>query len=70
MEFDSGFWMQVLVYAVSFGIFYGNVMVRLKALERKMDQHNNVIARTYKLEESCKSAHHRSDELRGELERG
>lgn len=36
---------------------------RIEQLEAKMDKHNKVIERTYKTEESVKSAHKRIDEL-------
>ncbi|MEG1012285.1 MAG: hypothetical protein RSD27_11340 [Ruthenibacterium sp.] len=67
MAFDVSFWVQMFVYAVSFGIFYGATTTRLKALETKMDKHNSVMERTFKLEESCKSAHRRLDEQRDEI---
>ncbi|MEG1872930.1 MAG: hypothetical protein RRZ93_04115 [Ruthenibacterium sp.] len=67
MQMDMGFWVQLFAYAVSFGIFYGATTTRLKALEAKMDQHNSVMERTFRLEESCKSAHHRIDELHDDL---
>lgn len=67
MQVDTQFWLQMLVYAVSFGAFYGTTVTRLKALEHKMDKHNSVMERTFRLEESAKSAHHRIDELRDEL---
>lgn len=40
---------------------------RIKQLEEKVDKHNSVIERVYRLEESAKSAHHRIDEIREEL---
>ena len=69
MQLDTQFWIQMLVYAVSFGVFYGTTSTRLKALEAKMDKHNSVMERTFRLEESCKSAHNRIDELRGAVYR-
>lgn len=36
---------------------------RLKKLEEKMDKHNNVIERTFVLEEKVKVANHRIDDL-------
>ncbi len=40
---------------------------RLEQLENKVQQHNKLIERMYKVEDSAKSAHHRIDELREEL---
>lgn len=42
---------------------------RLERLEEKVEQHNRVVERVFRLEESAKSAHHRLDELRGEMDR-
>ncbi len=50
MNIDTQFLLQMLVYALSFGTFYGATSVRLKNLEVKMDKHNNLIDRVYKLE--------------------
>lgn len=40
---------------------------RIRKLEEKVNKHNNLIERMYKVEDSTKSAHHRIDELREEL---
>lgn len=40
---------------------------RLEQLEAKVQRHNNLIERMYKVEDSAKSAHHRIDELREEM---
>ena len=40
---------------------------RIGQLEEKVNKHNNLIERMYKVEDSAKSAHHRIDELREEL---
>lgn len=40
---------------------------RIQKLEEKVNKHNNLIERMYKVEDSTKSAHHRIDELREEL---
>jgi len=37
---------------------------RLSRLEEKVERHNQVVERVFRLEESVKSAHHRLDELR------
>lgn len=39
---------------------------RLDRLEKKMDEHNNVIKRTYVLEEQIKVANHRIEDLERE----
>lgn len=65
MTFSTEFWIQVVVYAVSFAAAWGSMTTRIKQLEQKVDKHNNVIERVYKVEESTKSAHHRIDEIKG-----
>lgn len=45
------------------------ILYRIKQLEKKVEKHNQVIERVYRLEESAKSAHHRIDEIRQELEK-
>lgn len=42
------------------------IAYRLEQLERKVDKHNNVIERTYILEEKMKVANHRIDDLEKE----
>ena len=67
MEFSIGNIIQIAIYLVTFGSFAGTILTRLNNLEKKVDKHNEVIERTYKCEESLKSAHHRIDELRGSI---
>ena len=40
---------------------------RIEQLESKVNRHNNLIERMYKVEDSVKSAHHRIDELREDI---
>lgn len=51
------------------GIIASNrlTVFRLSKLEEKVAKHNNLIERMYVVEESAKSAHHRIDELREEI---
>ncbi|MEG0339924.1 MAG: hypothetical protein RR573_08410 [Oscillospiraceae bacterium] len=62
------FWIQIMMYVLSFGTIYGGVKAQIKSLEEKVNKHNNVIERMYKVEESTKSAHRRIDELREDLQ--
>ncbi|MBM6921790.1 hypothetical protein H6A12_11575 [Phocea massiliensis] len=39
---------------------------RLSKLEEKVEKHNQVVERVFRLEESVKSAHHRIDECKEE----
>lgn len=43
---------------------------RLERLEEKVEKHNQVVERVFRLEESVKSAHHRIDECREEMSKG
>lgn len=40
---------------------------RIERLEEKVNRHNNLIERMYKVEDSVKSAHHRIDEIREDM---
>lgn len=57
------------------GSFFGVVAsssltrYRVKKLEEKVEKHNQVVERVYRLEESAKSAHHRIDEIREVLDK-
>lgn len=42
---------------------------RIEQLEKRVEKHNNVIERMALAEASIKSAHHRLDEMREELEK-
>ena len=58
------FWIQMLVYAVSIGSFAGVILTKINYLEKKMDKHNGLMERMVVVEQSCKSAHHRIDDMR------
>lgn len=51
------------------GILISNrlTLYRIEQLEGKVSKHNGLIERMYKVEDSVKSAHHRIDELREEV---
>lgn len=72
-EFWIGLLIQLAVYGVSIGVVYGTVKTRLNYIEQKLDKHNNVVERVYKLEqdqavimEKQKVANHRIDDLEAE----
>lgn len=67
MTFDPQFWVQILIYAVSFGVMYGQITTRIKYLEQKVDKHNQVVERMAVAERDIKSAHRRIDEVREEI---
>lgn len=69
-EFWIGLLISLMVYGVSFGIFYGTVMTKLANIEKKQDKHNGVIERVYSCEqkqcvqeEQIKVANHRIADL-------
>ncbi len=66
---------EILVAVISFaGTLLGTLggiiaasrltVYRISQLERKVEQHNNLVERMIKVEDSVKSAHHRIDEVR------
>lgn len=54
----------MVVYLLGLAVTAGSIITKINTLEKKVEKHNNVIERVFKLEESTKSAHHRIDELR------
>lgn len=66
-QFGIEFWIQIIIYAITFGTVYGQITTKIKYIEQKLDKHNNVIERLYKVEESTKVAHNRIDELRNDF---
>lgn len=67
MQFDTQFWVQILIYVAGFAAMWGNVTTRLNYLEQKMDKHNNLQERMAVVEQSVKSAHHRIDDIKEEV---
>lgn len=53
-EFWIGLLVQLVVYGVSIGVIYGVMRTRLDYIEKKLDKHNNVAERVYKLEADSK----------------
>lgn len=47
-----------------------NIETQIHNLEKKVEKHNSVVERTFRCEESIKSAHHRLDDLKGEIRNG
>ena len=72
-EFWIGLLIQLVVYGVSIGVIYGTVKTRLNYIEQKLDKHNGVVERVYKLEQDQavlmnkqKVADHRIEDLEKE----
>lgn len=66
-QFDTSFWIQMMVYAVTFAATWGSLTQRLKALEQKVDKHNNVVERMAVTEQSLRSAWKQIDEIKTEI---
>lgn len=66
-QFDTSFWVQMMVYAVTFAATWGSLTQRLKALEQKVDKHNNVVERMAVTEQSLRSAWKQIDEIKTEI---
>ncbi len=68
MQLSEGTVLQIIIYIVSAAFTAGTILWRIKELEKKVDKHNGLVERMVKVEESAKSAHHRIDEIRKEVE--
>ena len=66
VELSTEFWLQLLAYACSFAAVYGRLMVRIQYLEQKMDKHNQLVERTYKLEGQMTEVQHDIRDLKAE----
>jgi|GEM_PF-1028783 len=57
------FWVQIVIYGITTGIFAGTTLTKIAYLEKKMDKHNELIERMVKVEQLSKSAHRRIDAM-------
>ncbi len=64
MNFTNEFWIQICIYFLTFGITFGTFRAKLNYMEKKLEKHNHFAERVIALEQNCKSAHHRVDELK------
>ena len=74
MTLTHEFLLLIIVNVLSAGIFIGGMAMsikfieaQIKRLEIKQDKHNNLIERMVTVEQSVKSAHHRIDDLKGNV---
>lgn len=58
---DTQFWVQMIAYGISVGCIYGGVAARLKSLEKKVECHNHLVERMYKIEAKVKVIEERED---------
>ncbi len=75
MSFSFEMVLQIVIQAVSITAVVVTVKCnqrffdeKLTNLEKKQDKHNCLIERMVRVEQSCKSAHHRIDETKNTLE--
>lgn len=57
------FWIQLIITIGGIAALGGGILARLSILEKKMDKHNGIVEKVARVEESCKSAHHRLDRI-------
>jgi tetrahydromethanopterin S-methyltransferase subunit G len=58
-----------LMSSILTGVITGSKTIyRIDQLEKKVEKHNGLVERMVAVEQSCKSAHHRIDEIRKEVE--
>ena len=64
----------LVIYLLGLAAMAGTILARLSSLEKKVDKHNNLVERTYELEEQAaiheekiKVANHRIDDLLTEI---
>lgn len=63
-EFDVSFWVQMVVYAVSFGVFYGKITTQISNLEKTVEKHNGIVGKVAVVERDIKAAWHAIDEIK------
>lgn len=71
MSITYEFLLVIIINVMSAGVFIGGLAMsikfiedQIKRLEEKQDKHNNLIERMAVVEQSCKSAHRRIDNLK------
>ena len=70
-EFLSGILSLLARLVGTFGVIITSTKLtnyQINELKKRVDKHNNVIERTYKLEEHCKYVDERIDKLESEVE--
>lgn len=65
MNLSADALISIIIYIIGFACTTGAVLTRIKFLETKVEKHNNLIERMYRVEECTKQAHQRIDELKG-----
>jgi glycerol-3-phosphate responsive antiterminator len=66
LDFSQEFWLQILIYLISFAFSSGVIWTKLKYIEKKQDKHNKLIERMFNAEKSVEKAHDRIDNIEEE----
>jgi hypothetical protein len=67
MNLSEGTILQIVMYIVTACFTAGTIVYRIKALEKRVEKHNNLIERMYKVEESNKSAWYEINEIKADM---
>lgn len=59
MQFNQ----DIVIYLLGLAALGGTILTKISFLEKKVEKHNHLIERMYKVEERTKSNTHRIDEL-------
>ena len=68
MELSQEFWLQIVIYLVSFAFSGGVVWTKLKYIEQKQDNHNKLIERMYKVEEKTRANQNKIENIKENIE--
>ena len=63
MELSQEFWLQIVIYLVSFAFSGGVVWTKLKYIEQKQDKHNKLIERMYNVEEKTRAIQNKIEDI-------
>ena len=63
MELSQEFWLQIVIYLVSFAFSGGVVWTKLKYIELKQDKHNKLIERMYNVEEKTRANQNKIEDI-------
>lgn len=58
----------LVIYLLGLAAMAGTILARLSSLEKKVDKHNGLVERMYKVEERAKSNTHRLDRMEGKID--
>ena len=59
-----------MVYLLSLAAMWGTLLWRVSALEKKVEKHNQVVERTFRLEERVKSIEHEIEDVKEAVKNG